>query len=246
MPDGERLAEAVREAATSGKVIYLTDHGQRLATIVPAGLAALLEHGVAGVFSAPAPRHPRRAPLPRRHGLQCVRRRTGPSHRLAAHRRLVERYRDLPLGAVDASVIACAERLGSTRSPPSTGGISPSSRRTGSVAGRKMLRTAPGKVPGIVVTRRVNPARASWTWSGSAGTASADQDRHSASVATGTAPPSSSRRSARRPPAGRWRRPAAPAQQQYGRRDGRVQATVTLRAMMIVRGIVRRGWRKPC
>jgi antitoxin (DNA-binding transcriptional repressor) of toxin-antitoxin stability system len=48
IPDDERLAEAVREAAASGKVIYLTDHGQRLAAIVPAGLAALLERGEAG------------------------------------------------------------------------------------------------------------------------------------------------------------------------------------------------------
>jgi hypothetical protein len=47
IPDDERLAEAVREAAASGKVIYLTDRGQRLAATVPAGLAALLEHGEA-------------------------------------------------------------------------------------------------------------------------------------------------------------------------------------------------------
>ena len=40
---------------------------------------------------------------------------------------LVEQYADLPLGAVDATVIAVAERLASPRSPPSTGATSPSS-----------------------------------------------------------------------------------------------------------------------
>jgi hypothetical protein len=39
------LTEAAREAAASGEVIYLTDHGQRLAAIVPAHLAELLERG---------------------------------------------------------------------------------------------------------------------------------------------------------------------------------------------------------
>jgi hypothetical protein len=32
-----------REAAVSGQVVYLTDRGRRLAAIVPAGLAELLE-----------------------------------------------------------------------------------------------------------------------------------------------------------------------------------------------------------
>ncbi|HET8682358.1 MAG TPA: hypothetical protein VFM54_10860 [Micromonosporaceae bacterium] len=43
IPDGEQLAEVAREAARSGQVVYLTDHGERLAAIVPASLAALLE-----------------------------------------------------------------------------------------------------------------------------------------------------------------------------------------------------------
>jgi hypothetical protein len=34
-----------REAAASGQVVYLTDRGRRLAAIVPAGLAELLERG---------------------------------------------------------------------------------------------------------------------------------------------------------------------------------------------------------
>jgi predicted nucleic acid-binding protein len=37
---------------------------------------------------------------------------------------LVRKYRDLPLGAVDASVVALAERSGSRRSPPSTAATS--------------------------------------------------------------------------------------------------------------------------
>ncbi len=43
LPEGERLAEVAREAAVSGQVVYLTDHGRRLAAIVPASLAELLE-----------------------------------------------------------------------------------------------------------------------------------------------------------------------------------------------------------
>lgn len=43
IPDGEQLAAVAREAARSGKVVHLTDHGERLAAIVPANLAALLE-----------------------------------------------------------------------------------------------------------------------------------------------------------------------------------------------------------
>jgi CTP-dependent riboflavin kinase len=43
LPDGERLAEVARETAASGQVVYLTDQGRRLAAIVPAGLAELLE-----------------------------------------------------------------------------------------------------------------------------------------------------------------------------------------------------------
>jgi hypothetical protein len=45
LPEGEQLALVAREAAESGQVVYLTDHGQRLAAIVPASLAELLEHG---------------------------------------------------------------------------------------------------------------------------------------------------------------------------------------------------------
>ena len=43
LPDGERLAEVARETAASGEVMYLTDHGRRLAAIVPASLAERLE-----------------------------------------------------------------------------------------------------------------------------------------------------------------------------------------------------------
>jgi prevent-host-death family protein len=39
----EHLADVVHRAAESGSVIYLTDHGRRLAAIVPAGAAARLE-----------------------------------------------------------------------------------------------------------------------------------------------------------------------------------------------------------
>jgi len=45
LPDGEHLADVARETAASGDVVYLTDHGQRLAAIVPAPLADLLERG---------------------------------------------------------------------------------------------------------------------------------------------------------------------------------------------------------
>jgi len=45
LPEGEQLAEVAREAAASGDVVYLTDRGERLAAIVPAGLAGLLERG---------------------------------------------------------------------------------------------------------------------------------------------------------------------------------------------------------
>jgi len=45
IPEGERLAEVARDAARSGQVVYLTDRGERLAAIVPARLAALLEGG---------------------------------------------------------------------------------------------------------------------------------------------------------------------------------------------------------
>jgi hypothetical protein len=44
LPDGERLADVARETAASGQVVYLTEQGRRLAAIVPAGLAELLEH----------------------------------------------------------------------------------------------------------------------------------------------------------------------------------------------------------
>ncbi len=43
LPDGEHLTEVARAAAESGQVVYLTDQGRRLAAIVPAGLAELLE-----------------------------------------------------------------------------------------------------------------------------------------------------------------------------------------------------------
>jgi hypothetical protein len=45
LPDGERLAAVARETAVSGQVVYLTDRGRRLAAIVPAALAELLERG---------------------------------------------------------------------------------------------------------------------------------------------------------------------------------------------------------
>lgn len=45
LPDDEQLAVVAREAAASGQVIYLTDGGRRLAAIVPAALAELLERG---------------------------------------------------------------------------------------------------------------------------------------------------------------------------------------------------------
>jgi hypothetical protein len=45
LPDGEQLAAVAREAAASGQVVYLTDGGRRLAAIVPAGLAELLDQG---------------------------------------------------------------------------------------------------------------------------------------------------------------------------------------------------------
>lgn len=43
IPDEGQLAAAAREAAESGQVVYLTDRGERLAAIVPAALAELLE-----------------------------------------------------------------------------------------------------------------------------------------------------------------------------------------------------------
>ena len=48
LPEGEHLAEVAREAAASGEVVYLTDRGQRLAAIVPARLAELLERSSGG------------------------------------------------------------------------------------------------------------------------------------------------------------------------------------------------------
>jgi len=45
IPEGERLGEVARDAARSGRVVYLTDRGERLAAVVPARLAALLERG---------------------------------------------------------------------------------------------------------------------------------------------------------------------------------------------------------
>ncbi|OHV69574.1 hypothetical protein [Pseudofrankia sp. BMG5.36] len=47
LPEGEQLTLVAREAAESGQVVYLTDHGRRLAAIVPAGLAELIERGEA-------------------------------------------------------------------------------------------------------------------------------------------------------------------------------------------------------
>ncbi len=43
LPEGESLTEVAREAAVSGQVVFLTDRGRRLAAIVPADLAELLE-----------------------------------------------------------------------------------------------------------------------------------------------------------------------------------------------------------
>ncbi len=43
LPEGEQLTQVARDTAVSGQVVYLTDRGQRLAAIVPAGLAELLE-----------------------------------------------------------------------------------------------------------------------------------------------------------------------------------------------------------
>lgn len=43
IPEGEQLSAVVRDAASSGQVVYLTDRGRRLAAIVPAGLAELLD-----------------------------------------------------------------------------------------------------------------------------------------------------------------------------------------------------------
>jgi hypothetical protein len=43
LPEGERLAGVACESAASGEVVYLTDRGQRLAAIVPARLAELLD-----------------------------------------------------------------------------------------------------------------------------------------------------------------------------------------------------------
>lgn len=40
---GAHLAEVAHEAASGGEVVYLTEHGQRLAAIVPAQVAADLE-----------------------------------------------------------------------------------------------------------------------------------------------------------------------------------------------------------
>lgn len=45
LPDDDQLSAVAREAAASGEVVYLTDRGQRLAAIVPAALAELLERG---------------------------------------------------------------------------------------------------------------------------------------------------------------------------------------------------------
>lgn len=45
IPEGEQLSTVARHAARSGEVVYLTDHGRRLAAIVPAGLAELLDRG---------------------------------------------------------------------------------------------------------------------------------------------------------------------------------------------------------
>jgi hypothetical protein len=43
LPDGEQLAAVAREADASGQVAYPTDRGRRLAAIVPARSAELLE-----------------------------------------------------------------------------------------------------------------------------------------------------------------------------------------------------------
>jgi prevent-host-death family protein len=43
----EHLADVVHRTAESGSVIYLTDHGRRLAAIVPVGAAARLEQDTA-------------------------------------------------------------------------------------------------------------------------------------------------------------------------------------------------------
>lgn len=53
IPEDDQLAAVAREAAASGQVVYLTDRDRRLAAIVPAALAELLEGGN-------APRHGRR------------------------------------------------------------------------------------------------------------------------------------------------------------------------------------------
>jgi hypothetical protein len=45
LPEGDQLALVAREAARSGQVVYLTDHGHRPAAIVPASRAELLERG---------------------------------------------------------------------------------------------------------------------------------------------------------------------------------------------------------
>jgi hypothetical protein len=43
IPEGEQLSAVARDAARSGEVVYLTDRGCRLAAIVPAALAELLD-----------------------------------------------------------------------------------------------------------------------------------------------------------------------------------------------------------
>jgi antitoxin (DNA-binding transcriptional repressor) of toxin-antitoxin stability system len=43
IPEGEQLSAVARDAARSGEVVYLTDRGRRLAAIVPAALAELLD-----------------------------------------------------------------------------------------------------------------------------------------------------------------------------------------------------------
>lgn len=43
LPEGEQLTRVARETAVSGQVVYLTDHGRRLAAIVPASLAELVD-----------------------------------------------------------------------------------------------------------------------------------------------------------------------------------------------------------
>lgn len=43
LPDDDELSAIAREAAASGEVVYLTDRGRRLAAIVPAELAEVLE-----------------------------------------------------------------------------------------------------------------------------------------------------------------------------------------------------------